>query len=342
MVNLLSFFRVSLFTRIVASHSSTGWANRAVELTVATLLEFKAFDLFALTFGVGVAIQAERAASRDVSVTLFLIRRFLVLLAFGILHITLISNVDILCLYAVCGLLLIPLLRLPVIALVLAGVAAIYLRSIVPGTDLPGGPALEQHAALATHMYAHGGFLEILAFRWNETLTFILPLLAGSAQKVFGLMLIGIALWRSRVLREPQRYRLILWVVCAVGLIVGLLNDPHRADVPMALAYLAALLAWPGSQHPPGWLAAVAATGRMALTNYLTQSIVFAILFYGYGFGLFGRLEPAPAALLGVMFYAVQLWFSVWWLRRFRFGPFEWVWRSLTYSTRLYFYERTP
>jgi hypothetical protein len=72
----------------------------------------------------------------------------------------------------------------------------------------------------------------------------------------------------------------------------------------------------------------------MALTNYLMQSIVLALFFYGYGFQLFGRLDPMTAATMGVAFYAAQLLFSVWWLKRYRFGPFEWVWRSMTYGAR--------
>ena len=72
----------------------------------------------------------------------------------------------------------------------------------------------------------------------------------------------------------------------------------------------------------------------MALTNYLTQSLVFALLFYGYGFRLFGRLDPKTTAAFGVAFYGGQLWFSVWWLKHYCFGPFEWLWRSMTYGRR--------
>ena len=64
------------------------------------------------------------------------------------------------------------------------------------------------------------------------------------------------------------------------------------------------------------------------------QSIVFALLFYGYGFQLFGRLDPQTATVIGVAFYAGQLWFSAWWLKQYQFGPFEWLWRSLTYGSR--------
>ena len=74
--------------------------------------------------------------------------------------------------------------------------------------------------------------------------------------------------------------------------------------------------------------------GRMALTNYLMQSVVLGCVFYGYGFGLFGRIGPAAAAGIGVAIYLVQVHLSRLYLRRFRFGPFEWVWRSLSYGYR--------
>jgi uncharacterized protein len=106
------------------------------------------------------------------------------------------------------------------------------------------------------------------------------------------------------------------------------------SHVPLAFAYAAALLAWRRSGRAVAFAAPVAAAGRMALTNYLMQSAVFALLFYGYGFQLFGRLDPRTATAIGVAFYAGQLWFSAWWLKQYRFGPFEWLWRSLTYGRR--------
>src|SRR5689334_523721 len=95
-VNLLYFFRVSLFTRILTAHTEPGWANHAVDEFVTRFVEFKAFDLFSLCFGISAALQAERARKRGVPVERFLARRFLVLLLFGAIHMTLISNVDIL------------------------------------------------------------------------------------------------------------------------------------------------------------------------------------------------------------------------------------------------------
>ncbi len=75
----------------------------------------------------------------------------------------------------------------------------------------------------------------------------------------------------------------------------------------------------------------LAAVGRMALSNYLTHSIVCTTLFYGYGFGLFGDINRTGLAAIVLIIWVSQLLLSPIWLRHFRFGPAEWLWRSLTY-----------
>jgi uncharacterized protein len=69
----------------------------------------------------------------------------------------------------------------------------------------------------------------------------------------------------------------------------------------------------------------------MALTVYLTQTLVFTTLFYGYGFGQAFRLGPVAVSAWAVVIFAVQVAGCQWWLKRFRYGPAEWLWRSLTY-----------
>lgn len=72
----------------------------------------------------------------------------------------------------------------------------------------------------------------------------------------------------------------------------------------------------------------------MALSNYLGQSIICTLIFYGYGLGLFGQMGKAAGLVLAVAIYAVQVIVSVWWMARFQFGPAEWLWRTLTYMKR--------
>jgi uncharacterized protein len=85
----------------------------------------------------------------------------------------------------------------------------------------------------------------------------------------------------------------------------------------------------------PMWRSAMsplASVGRLALTNYLMQSVIATTLFYGYAFGLFYRIGPAVCVLVALAIYAVQVGYSAWWMARFRFGPMEWLWRTLTYG----------
>ena len=81
-------------------------------------------------------------------------------------------------------------------------------------------------------------------------------------------------------------------------------------------------------------LRAFAATGRMAFTNYIAQSVVFGLFFFGYGLGQFGSLPAAPVFAMGVAVYVAQVRISKSWLRHYRFGPIEWLWRTLMYGRR--------
>ena len=172
--------------------------------------------------------------------------------------------------------------------------------------------------------------------------------------RVLGFFALGVFLVRGGIFleREGRRRRYLTWLW--VGLVSGLLMQMGGGAVQMgspdsvflvmvgvfgllagglihALAY-ACGVAWL-CLRPSGrrWLKPVAAVGRMALTNYLTSSAVFALMFYGGGLGLMGRVSTGQALLVALALYAVQMVLSSLWTRWYRFGPFEWLWRSVTY-----------
>jgi uncharacterized protein len=354
LVNLLSDFRVSLSEHILSFHTHAGRADRAVDVLVAALIEFKAFGLFSLLFGVGLAIFAERAAARHAGAG-FLVRRLVVLLALGLIHLLLVWNGDILTLYAICGFLLIPFLRLPAGAQAALGVSAIALPYVVPlGIPGPTEETLRGLAAEAARTYTEGNLGEVIAFHWRETRLLVVPLLAGCLPRTFGLMALGAAGWRAGVFREPERHRGLLWGITLVFGVVGAsmtalavyssstgqeieelsLLIEAGSSTPLALAYAAGLLLALRSPKIARTAAPFAAAGQMALTNYFTQSVALSLLFYGYSLGLFGQVGPAAGAAIGVALYVGQVAFSVMWLGRWRFGPVEWLWRSLTYGKR--------
>ena len=173
---------------------------------------------------------------------------------------------------------------------------------------------------------------------------------------MFGMFLIGAAFMRSGAIQHPQQYpRLytqLRWSVLALGLLAMLasfLVQPTvsptlfnlHTGVAQSLAAVAGLLmclgylAWVmrGLEVPKvaGYLHWLAPAGRMALTNYLVQSIVCTLVFYGYGLGFFEHLPRMWQVPFALGLYTVQVLYSHWWLQRFRFGPAEWLWRSITY-----------
>jgi uncharacterized protein len=167
-------------------------------------------------------------------------------------------------------------------------------------------------------------------------------------------MTIGAAVWRARVFQNPAMHSRLLWAVALIGSVVGGTATTLSAysastgrstevspalieaasSVPLALAYASGLLLAMRFPATAQWATPFAAAGQMALTNYLAQSVVLSLLFYGYGLGLFGRLGSTAAACVGLTLYAAQLAISRAWLKRYRFGPVEWLWRSLTYGRR--------
>jgi uncharacterized protein len=349
LVNLHSDFRVSLAEDLLGAPPSHRWQDRATDLAIAVLLQFKAFALFSLLFGAGLAVFGERAAARGAGPTRFLARRLHVLLALGLGHLLLVWNGDILTLYAVCGVLLLPLRRLPAAALAAAGAAAFATPYLVPwGLGWPTEDTLRGLAAEAARAYTAGGVGDVVAFHWHETRRLILPLLVAVLPRTCGLMAVGAAAWKVGAFRDPDRHRRLLWAVALLGGGVGggatLLSAfefptplppgllAAASSAPLALGYAAGLLLALRSPAAARAAAPFAAAGQMALTNYLAQSVVLSLLFYGYGLGLYGRLGSAAAAGVGLALYAAQVAFSCAWLRRYRFGPVEWVWRSLTYG----------
>jgi uncharacterized protein len=106
----------------------------------------------------------------------------------------------------------------------------------------------------------------------------------------------------------------------------------HLAELGMAAAYVSGITLLFQRDAWKRRLAVLAPVGRMALTNYLMESVLGVLLFYGYGLGLMGKLGSAAQMALALALFALQILFSHLWLARFRFGPAEWLWRSLTYG----------
>jgi uncharacterized protein len=328
------------------------------------LVDGKFYTLFSLLFGAGFALQLERLVRRGHDGLRIYRRRVLVLLGFGLVHCYLVWDGDILLLYALLGLVLPFFHRWRDNALLLAAFALIF---VVPfaGIALFRAFGWPPDAGLYALSFAIGGHFGIdqspdyvLSWLQRDDLRAWLAWIASGPwfswglrietwriPKVLGIMLLG--LWVGRRLSAGTLLddRRLLWRVLVAGAVVGVpLNVVYAwtpgagqaswpsllGTVPMGLAYAAGFaLAWP---HARRWLGVFVAPGRMALTNYLTHSVLGVVLFYGIGFGLAGRISIAGTYAYAGCLFAAQVAFSRWWLARHAQGPMEALWRRWTYG----------
>jgi uncharacterized protein len=167
-------------------------------------------------------------------------------------------------------------------------------------------------------------------------------------------MLLGMAFFRCHLFQERNSMR-VYWGMLATALVIGIPISAYGLHLFSVYGWdsLISVAGWQEINSITsvfvclGWMAALFLTlhsgkleslvrwlpcvGRMALTNYIAQSLICTTIFYGHGFGLFGRVGRFRQLVFVLGVWAIQIAFSNWWLRRFRFGPLEWFWRSLTY-----------
>ena len=343
--------------------------NYLVWLLSHLLTDMKFMSIFSMLFGAGIVLMAERLEAKGRKPAAVHYRRTLILLLFGIAHAWLIWTGDILYSYAMCGLLVYLFRKKQAKTLIILGVASIAVASAVslmgqftmpmwPEETLAGvakfwAPLQEQVVA------------ELEAYRggWGaqnqHRFMMALQMQTGSflfniSWRAGGLMLVGMGLYKLGVFSAalPARtYKkmILAGLIFGFPLIIAGVWYHEATDWALEVGFLGGMqfnywgsllvaLGWVGvvMLFCQGWSGSrlyrsLAATGQMALSNYLMQTLIFTTLFYGHGFGLYGSVERTGQILIVFAVWAVQLLWSPWWMARFRFGPFEWLWRSLTY-----------
>jgi len=342
-------------------------ANRVVWL-LADVLAFRKFmTVFAILFGAGMVLMHERGAPAGLHV-----RRMLWLWALGLLHAYLLWPGDILVSYAVCGLALTPCRRWRAATQATVGLLCLTVGSglaVLAGLSAPHWPAgllegfhrqWQPDAASLAHeiALARGPWAAATAHRAPGVLMLHgLYLPFAVFWRAGGGMLLGMALYRGGWLtgRRPLRAISVASAACVVpGLAATVMEivakqaagwEPVRSfflasqwgywgSLPLALGYVGGVVLAVRTARWRPLTGRLAAVGRLALTNYLAQTVLVSALMAGWGLGLFGRVSRVEQAAIVVAVWALQLWWSPVWLDRFRFGPAEWLWRSLTYARR--------
>ncbi|MCI0630035.1 MAG: DUF418 domain-containing protein [Phycisphaerales bacterium] len=367
-------------------------ANYAVWLVSHLVFDMKMWSIFSMLFGAGMLIFTERAMAAGRRPAGLYFRRVGWLLVFGLLHAYLLWSGDILFSYAICGAVVYLFRRLRPRALIVS--AGVFLAigvaiSVMEGQffesardaarsaeaalaegktpseseqamleawrELERGFAPDDEANAEEAAAYLGSYWDLFQVRAADSIfmqTFLFPTMIF--WRAMGMMLLGMALWKWKVLSGSCSTRLYL-NMAAVGYVVGLpliywgarQIQAHEFDIVamfksdwvfnyvgsilVALGHIGAIMLLWRSGAVSRVLRALAPVGQMALTNYLTHSVLCSIIFYGWGFGLWGSLTRVQTAGIVVAIWVFQVIVSNVWLRHFRYGPAEWLWRSLTY-----------
>jgi uncharacterized protein len=339
-----------------------------VQFAIETFVMGKFITLFAFLFGLGFAAQFDRAESRGTRFSSIYVRRLLILLFFGLLHQLLLWWGDILVAYALVGFALLLFRRTSIKRLIIWGTVFYWLPMLImlagvvasmSGVQMPMPPTPTRESIdAAIRIYREGTLAEIVRLRMEE-LSHSYKFLPFYGWRVLALFLFGAAAWRSRLLHDPaaiaplvRRFLIPLLLIGVTGNLIPVSGfmlfgvDPMKPSlagwwlqlvqsigVPALSAFYASLVML--AYTTIDWrarLESFVAVGRMALTNYLMQSLICTTIFYSYGFAQFGKYGPAVLLIPTLLVYGMQILFSAWWLGRHRFGPMEWLWRTLTYG----------
>jgi uncharacterized protein len=342
-------------------------ANRIAQGFIDVFITGKFITLFSFLFGIGFAIQMERAQARGIRGNFYL-RRLAVLFLIGQAHMYLLWWGDILTVYALVGFLLFQFRRksqrdllwwsagLYCWPMILIAASLAFSFAGVQASPPPPPTAAELQRVIS--VYSTGTYTELLRERLQESLAWwgLVPLVS---LHYLGIFLFGMWFWRTGIVRNipahiPTLKRCCWWglglgvslnlaavaiqemwhpeafAMTAPGLFRDLIS--YAAVPALSLFYASGLALIYEREEWRRRLKPFCAIGRTALTNYLLQTAIATLLFYSYGLGLYGQVGPLVGFGIAILIYIAQVAASLWWTRRFAFGPVEWVWRTLTYA----------
>lgn len=368
-IALANFPEFGLWTFLSSEAQSlqpTAAVDRVVRFLQYMLVDGKFYTIFSLLFGIGFALFLSRHSRRR------FIRRMVLLVLIGALHLMFIWSGDILLLYAIGGLLLTLFVRCKDRTLLwLAGVLVLLPVGLDALTEFCGVDfAAPFYAAWWREASAHGiteenfatwlrdadSYPQMFAFLCQGAYERIWEFVAGHRlPKVLGLFMLGYLMGKHRLyarLTELPLASFLRWCALPALMLSGIYGwsavngQPWGLTIhsllyavsviPLALCYVAAFCLLfvrnAERQQPSVFFDMLAAPGRMALTNYISQSLIGIILFYGLGFGLGTEFGLIYIEITALIVFLVQIVLSRLWLRGFRFGPLEWLWRLCTYG----------
>lgn len=362
----MTLFKTAPSIEHLAATSIEGQWDRVAAIAVKVLAEGKFIGLFSLLFGFGVATQVARLQRDHGRWRATYLRRLAALFLIGAIHLVFVWFGDILTTYALVGLVLMLFVNraprtqlvwalgilgtLTTVALALLVVAWSPAASALDTAQRAAATADVAEAARLTGVYHLGGYLDLVQERATTPGGLLFGLTFSPV--VLAMMLLGMYAARTGLFTDVATQRTRLRALARFGLGVGVPLNVLVVGVQAAggfftvlagqvlLMSLAAPVLTVGIAaagvlvHTRRPLRHLEAAGRLALSNYLLQSVVLSTVFYGYGLGLFGQVGAATGVGIAVALFAFQLVASRWWLTRFDSGPVERAWRWMTYGRR--------
>jgi uncharacterized protein len=331
------------------------------------------YPIFAFLFGLGISIQFTKSLKKGTNPYLFLARRLAILLFFGVLHVVFVWEEDILLVYAVYGFILLLLAGRPpkVVLSVALMLYFVHMGSHVAEYSfrtVAQIPVTSQGFNEIAAFYRTASYLQILQYRIGIYLyKFSQVNVLASETDRLAFLLFGFYAGRKNFIttfsQSPGfwlKSMLTLFGIVAVGFLVNQLwlAGLEKNGMPSFLFVLQSIISDVSSfcqifGYVVGFmlliavpfvrrsLAPLAGMGRMALTVYLMHTVIFSILFYSFGFRLYGSLDPLYLFVIATGLFTVFALLSLFWLSHFYYGPVEWAWRSLTYGKVLPFRKRS-
>ncbi len=319
--------------------------------------------IFSFLFGVSFGILHRKFENDHKAFLKIYFRRMVGLMIFGAIHILFFWAGDILLMYALLGFLLVFSVKIPSGKLLLLSVIIYYLPVIYLffQAKFPLLPnALSSTADISIpqikSVYALGSWADIFKLRLYEYFSFRYINGIYYAPKILALFLLGYWFYKQNMLKRILENRKTSLLLAVFFMMAGIILNRFTADVVNILSPA-------GSVYSTGWYMAVYETvniflgsayilliltlseikffrkiseplkyaGRAALSNYLFQSVIVTTIMYGYGLGKFGSLKPWQLVIFALFLFSVQVFISKLWLKKFTFGPLEWLWRKFTY-----------
>lgn len=332
--------------------------DQLVRWLITVIFESKFYVLFSFLFGYSFTLQLSSAERSGADLTPRFLRRLCGLFIIGCLHAVFLFQGDILTTYAILGLLLLLKREMKPGSAVRSGallimVAALFYAflGVLSRFGMPEAPDIAAIHDIATRTTAgyRGSFTEVVTQRTSELPSVLFVVWFIQAPAAFAMFLFGLAAGKIRLIENIPQYTPLLRGFIVIGFTVGAagsLLQSHRPSTELfelavnaitspllSAAYGASLLLLVQSPYGQKIRARLGWAGRMALSNYLCQSLACSLVFTGYGLGLTGRLSPLAVVALVFAIFAAQLSMSRWWLQRYRYGPLEWLLRAITYAS---------